>query len=135
VPERADRSRSSEVHDDAVPTGDRVAGYLVLIYGQRLGRIVRLTTADIFPPAAGDVPDGQPGLLRLRLGSTPLQIPQPLAGHVRDLAAAHRGPSTAAVTKAWLFASRLAAGRPMTAQALGVSPIMKFPRSEEVPIT
>jgi hypothetical protein len=107
------------LHDDAIPTGDRVAGCLVLIYGQRLGRIVRMTNADILPPATGVVPDGQPGPLRLRLGTTPLQIPQPLAGHVRDLAAAHRGPSTAAVTSPWLFASRLAAGRPMTAKALG----------------
>ena len=96
------------LHDDGIETADRVAGCLVLIYGQRPVRIVRLTTDDVVLPGSADQCP-----MRIRLGPTPVEIPDPLAGHVRALLTQQRGPTTAAVTSNWLFPSRTAMGRPI----------------------
>ena len=57
------------LHDDSLATVDRVAGQLVLLYGQKVSRIIQLTIDDV---TEAD------GLVQLRLGRHPLVIPDPL---------------------------------------------------------
>ena len=60
----------SLLHDEGVELGDRVAGLLVLLYGQQLSRIAALTRDQV---------ELGPGRGRLHLGATALDIPSPLA--------------------------------------------------------
>jgi integrase len=66
----------SLLHDDGHDPGDRVAGLLVLLFGQRPGRIASLTTSHI---------SLHTGRTTLTLGTTPISIPEPLASHLHDL--------------------------------------------------
>ena len=59
----------SLLHDDARAIEDRVAGLLVLLYGQPLARIARLTRDQVT-----DSPDG----VTLLLGTMPVELPGPL---------------------------------------------------------
>ncbi|WP_327099686.1 hypothetical protein OIE68_13350 [Nocardia vinacea] len=70
------------LHDTSLTTGDRVAGLLILLYGQTVARIVRLTTTDVTD--TGDQ-------VALRLGRQPLTVPNPLDGLLVELAATRRG--------------------------------------------
>jgi integrase len=84
---------TSGIRHDA---SDRVAGLLVLLFGQRPGRIARLTTGHISLDA---------GHTTLTLGATPIRIPEPLAGHLHDLAChrRHLGQVPAGGPGPWLF--------------------------------
>jgi hypothetical protein len=85
------------LHEDGYDPGDRVAGLLVLLFGQRPGKIVRLTTDDI------GTDDG--GHTTLALGATPIRVPEPLASHLHQLAR-HRRALTqipAGDPGPWLF--------------------------------
>ncbi len=86
----------SLLHDDGHDPSDRVAGLLVLLFGQRPGRIARLTTSHISLDA---------GHTTLTLGTTPISIPEPLAGHLHDLARHRRHLSQvpAGGPGPWLF--------------------------------
>ncbi len=68
------------LHDDALPTPDRVAGLLVLLYGQTLSRISRLRRADF--DTATD-PHGM--VVHLRLGTDAIEIDEPLANLLQGL--------------------------------------------------
>jgi hypothetical protein len=87
------------LHDAAIPTADRVAALLVLLFAQRLSRIARLTT--------GDVHHTPGGTTELALGSTNVVLPEPLAELVNQLPTpradrtAHHLPDNA-----WLFPGR-----------------------------
>ena len=99
------------LHDDDVELTDRVAGCLVLLYGQQLSRIVALTRDQI--TVADDT-------LRLHLGATHIEVPEPLASLLTRLARDGRpyiGVGSPAAT-AWLFPG-LDPGRPLTAYRLG----------------
>jgi len=72
----------SLLNDDAHAIEDRVAGLLVLLYGQPLARIARLTRDQVT-----DSPDS----VTLLLGSMPVEIPSPLDGLVRQLLARRHG--------------------------------------------
>jgi hypothetical protein len=99
------------LHDDNVELTDRVAGCLVLLYGQQLSRIVALTRDQI------TVTDDT---LRLQLGATHIEVPEPLAGLFARLARDGRryvGVGSPAITP-WLFPG-LDPGRPLTAYRLG----------------
>ena len=58
----------SLLHDDAHAIEDRVAGLLVLLYGQPLARIARLTRDQVT-----DSPSG----VTLLLGTMPVELPSP----------------------------------------------------------
>ena len=58
------------LHDEGIELGDRVAGLLVLLYGQQLSRIAALTRDQV---------ELGSGRGRLHLGATALDIPSPLA--------------------------------------------------------
>jgi len=99
------------LHDDDVELTDRVAGCLVLLYGQQLSRIVTLTRDQI------TVEDNT---TRLHLGATHIEVPEPLGGLLTGLASAGRpytGVGSPAITP-WLFPG-LDPGRPLTAYRLG----------------
>ena len=100
------------LHDDTLELTDRVAGCLVLIYGQQLSRITTLTRDQIHH---------RDDTLTLRLGSDPLVVPEPLAQLIRDLTEhgrTHVGVGAPAHTP-WLFPGHHP-GRPLTAAHLGV---------------
>jgi hypothetical protein len=86
----------SLLHDDAHAIEDRVAGLLVLLYGQPLARIARLTLGQV-----ADSPDG----VTLLLGTMPVELPAPLDGLVRQLLARRHGRAATGRTidHPWLF--------------------------------
>lgn len=84
------------LHDDTHALEDRVAGLLVLLYGQPLGRIVRLTRDHIIQ---------SPTRVELLLGSVPLDLPAPLDDLVRQLLNRTNGNPNATADK-WLFPGR-----------------------------
>ncbi len=99
------------LHDDALDLGDRTAGCLVLLYGQQLSRIVALTRDQIRSHHGG---------VRLHLGATHIEIPEPLGGILTRLARSRR-PYTGIGTppdQPWLFPG-LHPGRPLTPAGLG----------------
>lgn len=113
------------LHDAGIDPADRVAGALVVIYGQTLARIAHLRHSDVtihqehgeHGEHHDDVAEGGP--VTMRLGRTAITLPEPLAGYVRALATGHRQPSTARLPQTWLFPSRTAKGRPVSPLTLG----------------
>lgn len=99
------------LHDDTIELTDRVAGALLLLYGQHLARIVAITHDQI---------KTQGPQVFLRLGTDDLHIPEPLAQLIQTLARDGRpytGVGTPSTTR-WLFPG-LQPGRPLTAARLG----------------
>jgi hypothetical protein len=100
------------LHDNTLELTDRVAGALLLCYGQQLSRITTITRDQITHHNDGTV--------LLRLGSGEITVPEPLAGLLLELLANGRryvgvGSPTA---NPWLFPGLLP-GRPLTASRLG----------------
>jgi hypothetical protein len=87
------------LHDDGYPPTDRVAGLLVLLFGQRPHRISRLRTDNV--SIHGD-------RITITLGASPIELPEPLAGHIKALIAARRAKVAKRVTDPgpWLFPSQ-----------------------------
>jgi hypothetical protein len=99
------------LHDDNLCLSDRVAGCLVLLYGQQLSRIVALTVDQVMT-ADDDV--------YLKLGASQTILPEPLGGLVIQLAT-HGRPYTGIGSPArspWLFPG-LHPGRPLHPSGLG----------------
>lgn len=84
------------IHDDVVPTDQRVAGLLVLLYAQQVAAISRLTIDDI---------TDRDGETRIRLGREPVVLPAPLADLVRQVVKARIGHAKIGADAAsrWLF--------------------------------
>jgi hypothetical protein len=86
--------------DETLPPGDRIAGCLVMLYGQQVSTIAALRTTDASCAA---------GVTRLKLGADWLDVPEPVTAllreHLRD-----RGNMTTAANPAspWLFPGQLA---------------------------
>lgn len=99
------------LHEPGVPTIDRVAGCLVLLYAQQLSRVSTMTR--------GQVHD-RPDALTIRFGRSDVTITEPLAGFIRaQLEAPRRHDSLGAPAQSkWLFPGHLP-GRPITAARLG----------------
>lgn len=97
--------------DDTLPLVDRVAGLLLLCYGQNLVRQARLKTADVVVGRDGT---------SLRFGATEIYLVDPIARLVRDLSAHPQGRARTAAPSVspWLFGGALP-GRPISAEALG----------------
>ena len=98
------------LHDDTLKPEDRVAGLFVLLYAQRAATISRLTLKDI------QVSDQQ---VRIRLGSEPILLPEPLAALVHILIANRSGLAALGDkgTSPWLFPGGQP-GRPISADRL-----------------
>ncbi len=99
------------LHDDDIDLTDRVAGCLVLLYGQQLSRIVAITRDQL------SVTDG---VARLGLGTTHIEVPEPLRGLLARLASNGRRYTGVGSPQAtpWLFPG-LSPGRPLGAAHLG----------------
>lgn len=100
------------LHDDTLELTDRVAGALLLCYGQQLSRITTITRDQVTRHDDGSV--------HLRLGRDEITVPEPLAGLLTDLLTQGRdyvGVGTPSPTP-WLFPGLLP-GRPLTAARLG----------------
>jgi hypothetical protein len=84
------------LHDGSHAIEDRVAGLLVLLYGQPLARIARLTR---------DQATVTPDRAQLPLGTTPLQLPAPLGDLVCQLLSRRHGHAAVGRTHdhPWLF--------------------------------
>lgn len=99
--------------DESLDLSDRVAGCLVLLYGQQLGRIAHLRR--------DQVSVGADGSTRLSLGATPIEVPPPLdqlIGRLLDEHRHHTAFSLPALPTPWLFPG-LHPGRPFNASQLG----------------
>ncbi|RSM85854.1 hypothetical protein DMA10_36895, partial [Streptomyces sp. WAC 01420] len=101
------------LNDDSIETRDRVAGLMVLLYGQFPARTCRLTTAHVIHDENG---------VALRLNKTPLKLPPPLDGLVLQLVdIAHDHERTVMLNEhnaPWLFPSLQMPGRPVTSKQL-----------------
>lgn len=94
------------LHDDTLELTDRVAGALLLCYGQQLSRIAVMTTAQVH---RHDV------VVSLRFGAHDITVPEPLSGlltELIDVGRSHLGVGSSA-TSPWLFPGHLP-GRPIT---------------------
>jgi hypothetical protein len=95
--------------DEALPTGDRVAGLLVLLYAQPATRISRLLVDAV------TITDQQ---VLLKIAAEELPLPEPLGDLTARLLAQRRNMGTAAnPASPWLFPGRLP-GQPITAKQL-----------------
>lgn len=93
-------------HEEGIATADRVAGLLIVLYGQHLSRIVGLTTSD-----ARLCPT------RFRLGVDWIEVPEPMAVYVEVLVrSASQGRGDA--DQRWLFPG-IKPGRHMSEETLG----------------
>ena len=102
------------LHDDTLDLTDRVAGAMLLCYGQQLSRIAVMTTDQVH--RHGD-PDA---VVSLRFGAHNITVPEPLSDLVTaliDSGRSHRGVGSPATTP-WLFPGHLP-GRPITPSRLG----------------
>jgi hypothetical protein len=99
------------LHDDTIDLTDRVAGCLVLLYGQQLTRVVALRVDQITTASDG---------VHLNLGTSAVIIPEPLGALLVKLAATgrrHRGVGSPPQSP-WLFPG-LQPGRPLNPNHLG----------------
>jgi hypothetical protein len=94
--------------DDTVDLGDRVAGCVLLVYGQSLTKIAKLTVDDVINTADG---------VAVMFGREPLTVMAELAPLVLALLARRRSRSVVADT-CWLFPGERP-GAPMSAGHLG----------------
>ncbi|GAA0587852.1 hypothetical protein GCM10010172_86050 [Paractinoplanes ferrugineus] len=83
------------LHDDAVPTEDRLAGLLVVLYAQTAARI-RLLRFDHLDSGSGGV--------RITFGTTPIDLPPAVADLFARLVAERAGTDRAATP--WIFPGR-----------------------------
>lgn len=101
------------LHEDTLELTDRVAGALLLCYGQQLSRIAAMTTQQVRRHDDDDI-------VSLRFGTHDLTVPQPLSGlltELIDVGRHHLGVGSP-TTSPWLFPGHLP-GRPITASRLG----------------
>jgi hypothetical protein len=99
--------------DESLDLSDRVAGCLVLLYGQQLSRIARLRRDQVTITSDGST--------RLSLGVTSIDVPSPLDGLIGRLLDEHRHHTAfalPALATPWLFPG-LHPGRPFNASQLG----------------
>jgi hypothetical protein len=114
-PAGSDKQRWAQIrrllHDDSLELTDRVAGTLLLLYGQQLSRIAAMTTDQIIT---------RQDKVFLRFGRDDVHTPEPLAGLLLALTRQRRrylGVGTPASSR-WLFPG-MQPGRPLTAARLG----------------
>ena len=99
--------------DDSIETRDRVAGLMILLYGQFPARTCRLTVDHVTHDENG---------VALRLEKVPLKLPPPmdrLVLQLADIARDHERTEMSNESNApWLFPSLQMPGRPMTSKQL-----------------
>jgi hypothetical protein len=99
------------LHDDSLDPTDRVAGCLLLLYGQQLSRIAAITTGQV---------SRRDDAVFVRFGQHDVPVPEPLGAALLELirnGRTHVGVGSPARTR-WLFPGGLP-GQPITASQLG----------------
>lgn len=99
------------LHDSSLDPTDRVAGCLLLLYGQQLSRIAALTTGQV---------TRRDDAVFVRLGQHHVPVPGPLGAALHELirnGRAYTGVGSPARTR-WLFPGGMP-GKPITASQLG----------------
>jgi hypothetical protein len=99
------------LHNDSLDPTDRVAGCLLLLYGQQLSRIAAITTGQV---------SRRDDAVFVRFGQHDVPVPEPLGAALLELirnGRTHAGVGTPARTR-WLFPGGLP-GKPITASQLG----------------
>ncbi|WP_055632853.1 hypothetical protein [Streptomyces griseoruber] len=99
------------LNDDTLPTPDRVAGLLLILYAQKIATISQLTVDDVH--IDGDT-------VTITFGSSPVVLPTPLASLVRELVATRRGKAKIGTPDdvPWLFPGGQP-GRPLSDSQIG----------------
>ncbi|WP_329214757.1 hypothetical protein OG257_36855 [Streptomyces sp. NBC_00683] len=99
------------LNDSTLPTPDRVAGLLLILYAQKIATISQLTVDDITMDGA---------TVAITFGTSPVVLPAPLASLVRDLVATRRGKAKIGIPEdvSWLFPGGHP-GRPLTDSQIG----------------
>ncbi|MFJ3841074.1 hypothetical protein ACIPY6_36995 [Streptomyces sp. NPDC090054] len=98
------------LHDDSLKTEDRLAGLLLLLYAQWPAAISRLTVDHI---------EETDGVVRIRLGAVPVELPAPVAKLALQQVGARRSHAVLARTDSpWLFPGGQP-GRPISVWAMG----------------
>jgi len=84
------------LHDTNLNTADRVAGLLLVLYAQRIATISQLTVDHVHLSE---------DKVEISFGTSPVVLPEPLAGLVRDLVATRRGKAKIGTPNdvRWLF--------------------------------
>ncbi|MCX4581214.1 site-specific integrase [Streptomyces sp. NBC_01571] len=84
------------LNDDTLPTPDRVAGLLLILYAQKIATISQLTVDDVH--IDGDT-------VSITFGTSPVVLPTPLASLVRELVTTRRGKAKIGTPDdvPWLF--------------------------------
>ncbi|MFI5772835.1 site-specific integrase [Streptomyces sp. NPDC051658] len=100
------------LNDDTLPTPDRVAGLLLILYAQKIATISQLTVDDVHFDA---------GTVYITFGTSPVVLPAPLASLVRELVATRRGKAKIGTPEdvPWLFPGGHP-GRPLTDSQIGI---------------
>ncbi|WP_228447123.1 site-specific integrase [Streptomyces paludis] len=100
------------LNDDTLPTGDRVAGLLLVLYAQKIAAISQLTVDDV--DITGET-------VAISLGTSPVILPMPLAALVRELVATRRGKAKIGTPDdvPWLFPGGQP-GRPLSDSQIGL---------------
>jgi hypothetical protein len=111
VPEQRWEQITRLLHDQTIDITDRVAGCLLLLYGQQLSRIAAMTTDQI---------TDRDSTVVVRLGRDEIDLPDKLGQAMLELARTGR-PHTGVGSPAgrWLFPGGLP-GNPISASQLGV---------------
>ncbi|KOU36434.1 hypothetical protein [Streptomyces sp. WM6378] len=84
------------LHNDSLPTQDRVAGLLLLLYAQKIATITQLTVDDVQLSEEA---------VTITFGTAPVVLPAPLTDLVRELVANRRGKAKIGTPDdiPWLF--------------------------------
>ncbi|MFK0114019.1 site-specific integrase [Streptomyces sp. NPDC091217] len=99
------------LNDDTLPTPDRVAGLLLILYAQKIATISQLTVGDV---------DFDGDTVSITFGTSPVVLPAPLASLVRELIATRRGKAKIGTPEdaPWLFPGGQP-GRPLGDDQIG----------------
>lgn len=100
------------LNDDTLPTADRVAGLLLILYAQKIATISQLTVDDV--DITGET-------VAISFGTSPVILPTPLVALVRELVATRRGKAKIGSPDdvPWLF-PRGQPGRPLRDSQIGL---------------
>ncbi|MEU5105199.1 site-specific integrase [Streptomyces sp. NPDC021354] len=100
------------LNDDTLPTADRVAGLLLILYAQKIATISQLTIDDVH--ITGET-------VAITFGTSPVVLPMPLAALVRGLVANRRGKAKIGTPDdaPWLFPGGQP-GRPLSDSQIGL---------------
>jgi hypothetical protein len=99
------------LHDETIELQTRVAGLLVLLYGQQASRLTLLTVERISADRHGTL---------IHLGRTPVRLPPGVDELVKELRDRRQGTSVQPARRQWLFTGKLP-GLPIKAGRLHVS--------------